>query len=158
MLCSKCHTEERIPGQRWCRECLTAYQRNRRATLKAGRITAEQGDRDALKTASVIQLVVAQSVIREGVAPKPVTQLAPTDRTKCVPVPRMRDALCPECNWSFATQRRPGGRNPEPHIVPRGVIQLCEYKATCLRVGFRVSADGASDAQEYIDVESDRQF
>jgi hypothetical protein len=30
MLCSKCHTAERIPGQRWCRECLTAYQRQRR--------------------------------------------------------------------------------------------------------------------------------
>src|SRR5690348_6959630 len=33
MLCSNCHTAERIRGQRWCRECLTSYQRQRRQRL-----------------------------------------------------------------------------------------------------------------------------
>jgi hypothetical protein len=30
-MCSRCRKSERIPGQRWCRACLTAYQRERRA-------------------------------------------------------------------------------------------------------------------------------
>jgi hypothetical protein len=31
MTCSRCKDAERIPGQRWCRPCLTIYQRERRA-------------------------------------------------------------------------------------------------------------------------------
>src|SRR5262250_607803 len=30
MLCSKCGKTDRIANQRWCRGCLTAYQRQRR--------------------------------------------------------------------------------------------------------------------------------
>jgi hypothetical protein len=38
-LCSRCQTAERIPGQRWCRECLTAYQRQRRHQARSTRDT-----------------------------------------------------------------------------------------------------------------------
>ena len=30
MRCSRCRTADRLQGQRWCRSCLTAYQRERR--------------------------------------------------------------------------------------------------------------------------------
>lgn len=35
--CSKCHAASRLPGQRWCRGCLTAAQRARRAAARAAR-------------------------------------------------------------------------------------------------------------------------
>jgi hypothetical protein len=35
LLCSRCHQAERRPGQRWCRDCLYAYKRDRRARLRA---------------------------------------------------------------------------------------------------------------------------
>jgi hypothetical protein len=35
--CSKCHTAPRLPGQRWCRSCLTGAQRARRAAARAAR-------------------------------------------------------------------------------------------------------------------------
>ena len=34
MTCSRCMRGERITGQRWCRACLTAYARERRARLQ----------------------------------------------------------------------------------------------------------------------------
>ncbi len=35
--CSKCHAAPRLPGQRWCRCCLTGAQRARRAAARAAR-------------------------------------------------------------------------------------------------------------------------
>jgi hypothetical protein len=34
-LCSRCHQAPRLTRQRWCRTCLTAYKRDRRARLQA---------------------------------------------------------------------------------------------------------------------------
>src|SRR5262249_53436034 len=39
IMCSKCVTAERIPGQRWRRNCLTAYQRQRRQHARLSRST-----------------------------------------------------------------------------------------------------------------------
>lgn len=33
--CSRCHAYPRIPGQRWCKQCFTAYRRHARAKTKA---------------------------------------------------------------------------------------------------------------------------
>ena len=35
--CSKCRTSPRLPGQRWCRRCLTEAQRARRAAARTAR-------------------------------------------------------------------------------------------------------------------------
>jgi hypothetical protein len=32
--CSRCYRAEPLKGQRWCRSCLTAYQRERRARMR----------------------------------------------------------------------------------------------------------------------------
>src|SRR5919198_3252156 len=37
-LCTRCRLAPRLAGQRWCRQCLTAAQRDRRATQRAAQI------------------------------------------------------------------------------------------------------------------------
>jgi hypothetical protein len=41
MTCSRCSNAERIPGQRWCRRCLSVYAGERRARLKLERRAPE---------------------------------------------------------------------------------------------------------------------
>jgi len=38
--CSRCRDRARLPGQRWCRECLTTAQRVRRAARRAEKPTS----------------------------------------------------------------------------------------------------------------------
>ncbi len=37
-LCTHCQGNPRLPGQRWCRQCLTAAQRDRRAAQRATQV------------------------------------------------------------------------------------------------------------------------
>ena len=39
-LCKRCQNAPRLPGQRWCRACLTAAQRQRRAARRAAQAEA----------------------------------------------------------------------------------------------------------------------
>jgi hypothetical protein len=34
--CTRCMVLERLPGQKWCRPCMSSYQRERRAKLRGG--------------------------------------------------------------------------------------------------------------------------
>jgi len=61
MACLRCGKVERIPGQRWCRACLTVYARERRARMRqppepCGSLDARRDDAPAIApTASVRQ-------------------------------------------------------------------------------------------------------
>jgi hypothetical protein len=46
MPCPKCGTREKLPGQSVCRQCLTAYQRERRARVRAA-LAASQNHADS---------------------------------------------------------------------------------------------------------------
>jgi hypothetical protein len=70
MTCSRCHKSERIPGQRWCRACLTAYQRERRAQ---GRGTGHAEPQTALTD------VLRNNVSAPAIPPAPVPAVVNTN-------------------------------------------------------------------------------
>jgi hypothetical protein len=43
LLCTRCHTTPRLPKQRWCRQCLTATQRARRAAQRGAQAADTSG-------------------------------------------------------------------------------------------------------------------
>src|SRR5689334_5005055 len=125
MLCSKCHTANRVPGQRWCRECLTEYQRQRRqrtrSTLETihhnleasslGRqphpLPYENGG--AQRSEAVAMPSVIHPAALTTPAPK-IHDLRAIDTSKCLAVPRDGRAPCPNCGWPRVQPR-------EPHVV-----------------------------------------
>jgi len=43
-VCTRCRTDPRLPGQRWCRGCFTEYRRAQRSKVRAGATTAPTPD------------------------------------------------------------------------------------------------------------------
>jgi hypothetical protein len=70
MNCSRCAKAERILGQRWCRSCLTAYQRERRAQ---GRGTGDAEPQTALTD------VLHNNVSAPAIPPTPVPAVVNTN-------------------------------------------------------------------------------
>ena len=52
LLCSRCQSAPRLPRQRWCRQCLTSAQRQRRSTARQA---AQAGDATASVTPAALQ-------------------------------------------------------------------------------------------------------
>jgi hypothetical protein len=63
MQCSRCRTAERLQGQRWCRRCLTSYQRERRAKTRGKSGTPF---RESAAAPSSCGQTAAASTIRES--------------------------------------------------------------------------------------------
>jgi hypothetical protein len=64
LACSRCHEEPRLPGQRWCRRCLTTAQRARRGARRAAK-ASETSDATLGAAEASIDLVASgeQSVV-----------------------------------------------------------------------------------------------
>jgi hypothetical protein len=98
-LCSRCHQADRLPHQRWCRACLTAYKRDRRARLR-GEVTGAD--------------VPTPGQAEEAVTPAP-------------PVVERPWVLCGLCGYADWFEHEPGvwrcrldGRTPDVHHRPEG--------------------------------------
>lgn len=96
-LCTRCQHNSRLPGQRWCRQCLTASQRDRRAAQRA----AQADDATTAVTHAALQ---AMPHVPQGDGQAPTPALPPHSHEVAQALQAYRNAelayrLATRCVW-----------------------------------------------------------
>lgn len=113
-LCTRCQVNPRLPKQRWCRQCLTAAQRQRRAAQQA---TPAPGASSPV-THAALQAII-QAIPRVTQAPAPARPEAKRGLTEAPQAPK------PSSTGARAPIEAP--QPPEgPHTVAECALAVCQ--------------------------------